>query len=66
MSFSVVTHVARVVTLDSRVPAGCYRAEGMIKNVNTIEEYKEIDKITMLQQAGKTVRCSCSLLDDHY
>jgi ubiquitin-like modifier-activating enzyme ATG7 len=52
--------------LDSRVPAGCYRAEGMIKNVNTIEEYKEIDKITMLQQAGKTVRCSCSLLDDHY
>jgi len=32
----------------------------MIKNVNTIEEYKEIDKITMLQQAGKTVRCSSS------
>jgi ubiquitin-like modifier-activating enzyme ATG7 len=58
--------VASVVMLASRVPAGCYRAEGMIKNVNTIEEYKEIDKITMLQQAGKTVRCSCSLLDDHY
>jgi hypothetical protein len=55
-----VIHMASVVMLDYRVPAGCYRAEGMIKNVNTIEEYKEIDKITMLQQAGKTVRCSCS------
>ena len=43
----------------SRVPAGYYRAEGMIKNVNTIEEYKEIDKIRLLQQAGKTVRCLC-------
>jgi hypothetical protein len=27
----------------------------MIKNVNTIEEYKDIDKISLLQQAGKTV-----------
>ena len=33
----------------------------MIKNVNTIEEYKDIDKINMLQQAGKTVRYTCSL-----
>jgi ubiquitin-like modifier-activating enzyme ATG7 len=38
------------------VPAGHYRAEGMIKNVNTIEDYKDIDKISLLQQAGKTVR----------
>ena len=28
----------------------------MIKNVNTIEEYKELDKMNMLQQAGRTVR----------
>ena len=27
----------------------------MIKNVNTIEEYKDIDKMSLLQQAGKTV-----------
>lgn len=27
----------------------------MIKNVNTIEEYKDIDKISLLQQAGETV-----------
>jgi ubiquitin-like modifier-activating enzyme ATG7 len=37
------------------VPAGYYRAEGMIKNVNTLEEYKDIDKISLLHQAGKTV-----------
>lgn len=45
--------------LESRVPAGCYRAEGMIKNVNTMEEYKDIDKISLLQQAGKTVQSPC-------
>ena len=46
------------------VPAGFYRAEGMIKNVNTIEEYKALcaDRQPFLQQAGRTVssqsRCS--------
>lgn len=39
----------------SRVPAGYYRAEGMIKNVNTIEEYRSADRGSMLQQAGRTV-----------
>jgi ubiquitin-like modifier-activating enzyme ATG7 len=66
VSSQVVDHVAKVVMLDSRVPAGHYRAEGMIKNVNTIEEYKEIDKISMLQQAGKTVGYSCSCLYDNH
>ena len=51
---------------DPRVPAGYYRAEGMIKNVNTIEEYKDIDKIRLLQQAGKTVGCQCVLGSDDY
>jgi ubiquitin-like modifier-activating enzyme ATG7 len=37
------------------VPAGYYRAEGMIKNVNTIEEYRNMDKTHMLQQAGQTI-----------
>jgi ubiquitin-like modifier-activating enzyme ATG7 len=36
-------------------PAGFYRAEGMIKNVNTIEDYKNVDKIQMLQTAGRTL-----------
>ena len=37
------------------VPAGFFRAEGMIKNVNTVEEYRNIDKPAMIQQAGKTI-----------
>ena len=37
------------------VPAGYYRAEGMIKNTNTIEDYRNLDKVQMLQQAGRTV-----------
>lgn len=44
------------------VPAGYYRAEGVIKNVNTIEEYRNADKPAILQLAGKTVGvdfCSC-------
>lgn len=47
--------------LRCRVPAGYYRAEGMIKNVNTIEEYREIDKMSLLQLAGKTVSCPSAL-----
>ena len=39
-----------------RVSMGFYRAEGMIKNVNTIEEYKSLDKGAILTQAGRTVR----------
>ncbi|KAJ9614086.1 Autophagy protein 7 [Cladophialophora chaetospira] len=37
------------------VPTGYYRAEGMIRNFNTIEEYRNIDKLAMIQQAGKTI-----------
>jgi ubiquitin-like modifier-activating enzyme ATG7 len=39
-----------------RAPANYYRAEGMIKNVNTIEDYRNMDKSQMIIQAGKTVR----------
>ena len=38
-----------------RVPAGYYRAEGMVKNVNTIEEYRKLDKGIVLTQAARTV-----------
>lgn len=37
------------------MPTGYYRAEGIIKNVNTVEEYKNTDKNALLHQAGKTV-----------
>lgn len=40
----------------ARVPAGYYRAEGMVKNVNTIEEYRSLDKALVLTQAARTVR----------
>jgi len=39
----------------NRAPAGYYRAEGMIKNVNTIEEYRNTDKSQMIIQSGRTV-----------
>ncbi|EHY59934.1 Autophagy protein 7 [Exophiala dermatitidis] len=45
---------ANALTSDE-VPAGCYRAEGMIKNFNTIEDYRNSDKLAMIQQAGKTI-----------
>lgn len=44
-----------------RTPPGYYRAEGIIKNVNTLEEYRGIDKAHMLHQAGRTV----SVADEH-
>ncbi|KAF8853917.1 ubiquitin-like modifier-activating enzyme atg7 [Acephala macrosclerotiorum] len=37
------------------VPAGYIRAEGKIKNVNTIEEFKTIDHSAILQTAGKQI-----------
>lgn len=37
------------------VPPAAYKAEGMIKNVNTIEDYRNLDKISMLQQAGRKI-----------
>ena len=37
------------------VPAGFCRAEGIIKNVNTIEEYRNLDKGAILSQAARTI-----------
>ncbi|CDM29209.1 hypothetical protein DTO013E5_5911 [Penicillium roqueforti] len=39
----------------SEVPAGYYRAEGMIKNVNTVEEYRNMDRSKLLYQAGQMI-----------
>ncbi|KAE8384341.1 hypothetical protein BDV23DRAFT_177139 [Aspergillus alliaceus] len=36
-------------------PAGFYRAEGMIRNVNTIEEYRDTDKTLTLHRSGKMI-----------
>jgi ubiquitin-like modifier-activating enzyme ATG7 len=40
---------------ENSVPAGHIRAEGSIKNVNTIEDFKNADKAQLLQRAAKTV-----------
>ncbi|MCJ1366205.1 Autophagy protein 7 [Acarospora aff. strigata] len=40
---------------NDEVTVGYYRAEGMIRNVNTIEEYRNIDKVAVLNQAGRTI-----------
>lgn len=37
------------------MPQGFYRAEGFIKNVNTIEEYRNLDKGAIIHQSGRTV-----------
>lgn len=39
------------------VPAGFVRAEGKIKNVNTLEAFKDLDKTAIIQAAGKQVSC---------
>ncbi|OOQ86585.1 Ubiquitin-like modifier-activating enzyme atg7 [Penicillium brasilianum] len=41
--------------VNTEAPAAYYRAEGMIKNVNTIEDYRNMDKPHMILQAGKTI-----------
>ena len=40
----------------SRVPSGFCRAEGMVRNFNTIEEFKEYDRTAHMERAGRTVR----------
>lgn len=44
------------VNRDCSVPAGMTRAKGYIKNVNTIEEFKNTDKSAMITDAGRQVR----------
>jgi hypothetical protein len=44
------------VLINPSAPASYYRAEGMIKNVNTIEEYRNLNRSKMLHQAAQTVK----------
>ena len=47
----------RELMIKYRLPADQYRAEGILKNVNTIEEYRALasDRKAIIKQAGKTV-----------
>lgn len=40
---------------DSSVPSGFCRAEGIIRNYNTIEEYRSADKAAHIERAGRIV-----------
>lgn len=46
-----------IITVSTSVPLGLCRAEGMIKNVNTIEDFKNTDKNAMLKTAAQQVCC---------
>jgi ubiquitin-like modifier-activating enzyme ATG7 len=37
------------------VPLGFYRAEGILRNVNTIEEYKALDQKEIMNRAARTI-----------
>jgi len=37
------------------VPNGFHRGEGIIRNFNTIEEYRSVDKPAHLERAGRMV-----------
>ena len=50
----VLTSQLLIFRRHHRVLAGYCRAEGMIKNVNTVEEYRTLDKTAMLHRAGQT------------
>lgn len=39
----------------NRIPAGHIRAEGKIRNLNTLEDFKNLDKPAMLNTAAKQV-----------
>lgn len=43
------------LTGSTSVNAAQFRAEGTIKNVNTVEDFKQADKAAMLQTAGRQV-----------
>lgn len=38
-----------------RSPQGYYRAEGLIRNFNTLEEFRQVDKAAHVERAGRTI-----------
>lgn len=44
-----------LLTVFNSAPLGTARAEGIIRNVNTLEDFKNMDKTAMLKTAGRQV-----------
>ena len=42
-------------SISCRIPQGYYRAEGVIRNFNTIEDFRQVDKPAHIEQAGRTI-----------
>jgi hypothetical protein len=38
-----------------RNPLRYFRAEGIIRNFNTIDEFRQVDRTALLERAGKTI-----------
>lgn len=55
--FSDGSHEAvPVLTIACSAPLGTARAEGIIRNVNTLEDFRNMDKTAMLKTAGRQAR----------
>ncbi len=52
----LVPVLSGIVLILCSVPAEFYRAEGIIRNMNTIEDYRNMDKADVLNRAGRMVR----------
>lgn len=58
---SKCTGGGRVQALQHSVDATCrnplryYRAEGIIRNFNTIDEFRQVDRTALVERAGKTI-----------
>lgn len=56
-------HIQSAVTNNfGSTPLGLVRAEGIIRNVNTLEDFKNMDKAAMLKTAGRQV---CGMTNDN-
>jgi hypothetical protein len=56
------SHIDRCRTNEPSPPLGTIRAEGIIRNVNTLEDFKNMDKSAMIKTAGRQVRLFSSMI----
>ncbi|THW72579.1 E1-like protein-activating [Aureobasidium pullulans] len=52
---SAARRIHNTALTQDHVPAGFYRGEGYIRNYNTMDEYKQVDKAAHIERAGRTI-----------